>query len=179
LPAFLSYQVRRLVLGSDRAVHGSTQALSLLPGVIGQYLRRAFLWLVLDRCARSSTVEFGTVFSQANARLDENVYVGPHCHLGLVHLERDVLLAAAVQIPSGPDTHGTGDLERPIREQPGQLRMVRIGAGTWVGTAAVVMADVGANSIVAAGAVVVEPVPANVVAAGVPARVIKRRDAAP
>ena len=30
--------------------------------------------------------------SQAGAVLDENVYVGPWCLLGLVHLERDVLL---------------------------------------------------------------------------------------
>ena len=40
---------------------------------------------------------------------------------------------------------------------------------------AVVMADVGPNAIVGAGAVVTEPIPASVVAAGVPARVIRQR----
>jgi virginiamycin A acetyltransferase len=57
--------------------------------------------------------------------------------------------------------------------------MVRIGSGTWVGAGAVIMADVGRGSIVGAGAVVTKPVPDRVLAAGVPARVIRSRDAAP
>jgi acetyltransferase-like isoleucine patch superfamily enzyme len=53
---------------------------------------------------------------------------------------------------------------------------VRIGAGSWIGASTVVMADVGRDSIVGAGSVVTQPVPERTVAAGVPARVIKRRD---
>jgi virginiamycin A acetyltransferase len=174
-PALLSYVIRRPILGSDRALEGSTQAFALLPGVVGQYLRVAFLSCVLDHCHRSATVAFGTIFSQAGARLDENVYVGPGCHLGWAHLERDVLVGAGVHIPSGPETHGTADLDRPIREQPGRPRMVRIGAGSWIGSAAVVMADVGPGSVIAAGSVVTSAVPAGVIAAGVPARVIRAR----
>ncbi len=95
------------MLGADRALEGSTQALAWLPGLLGVYLRRAFLCQALAHCDRSASVHFGTIFSQAGARLDANVYVGPRCHLGLVHLERDVLLAAGVHVPSGGDTHGT------------------------------------------------------------------------
>ena len=62
-----------------------------------------------------------------------------------------------------------------MREQQGTLAMVRIGAGAWIGSAAVVMADVGANSIVGAGSVVTAPVPEAVTAAGVPARVLRSR----
>jgi acetyltransferase-like isoleucine patch superfamily enzyme len=178
LPAWISFQIRGLLLGRDRALLGSTQALSLVPGLTGQYLRRGFLWLVLERCAISATVEFGTIFSRVDARLDENVYVGPGCHIGSVHLERDVLLAASVHVPSGPDTHGTGDPTRPIRDQPGTLRTVRIGRGTWVASAAVVLEDVGPNSIIAAGAVVTEAIPGGVVAGGVPARILRHRGAA-
>jgi acetyltransferase-like isoleucine patch superfamily enzyme len=177
LPALVSYRVRRLFLGADRALEGSTQALSLLPGLMGCYLRRAFLAQVLAHCDRSATVEFGTTFSQVGARLDANVYVGPRCHLGLVHLERDVLLAAGVHIPSGAETHGAGDTDRPIRDQPGRRTMVRIGEGTWVGSAAVVMHSVGRHAIVGAGAVVTAPVPDYAVALGVPARVVRDRRA--
>lgn len=174
-PSVVSFQIRRLVIGRDRALHGSSQAWSLVPGLLGHYLRRAFLFCVLDYCHRTVTVEFGTVFSTTATRLDQNVYIGPHCHIGSAHLEADVLVASGVHIPSGPDTHGTTDLDIPIRQQPGRPVMVRIGAGAWIGSAAVVMADVGRNAIIAAGAVVTKPVPEYAIAGGVPAKVLKFR----
>jgi len=177
-PALLSYWIRSALFGRDRAIEGSSQALALVPGMIGQFIRRAFLSRALDHCHHTATIEFGTVFSQAGARLDENAYVGPGCHLGLVHLERDVLLAAGVHIPSGGATHGTDDVNVPIRDQPGARRMITIGRGTWVGSTAVVLADVGCDSIIGAGAVVTRPIPDRVVAAGVPARIVRSRDSA-
>jgi virginiamycin A acetyltransferase len=174
-PALLSFFVRSRLIGRDRALEGSTQALALVPGLVGQYLRRAFLSRVLQRCHRTATIEFGTIFSKADACLDEHVYVGPRCHLGLVHLEHDVLLAAGVHVPSGGDTHGHVDPDVPIRDQAGVRRLVRIGAGSWIGSAAVVMSDVGCDTIVGAGAVVTRPLPDRVVAGGVPARVIRQR----
>jgi acetyltransferase-like isoleucine patch superfamily enzyme len=175
VPGLVSFAIRRSILGADRALEGSTETLSLVPGLVGDYLRRAFLTRALAHCDRSATIQFGTIFSQAAARIDANVYVGPRCHLGLVHLERDVLLAAAVHVPSGGETHGTSDLDRPIREQPGTRRLVRIGEGTWVGSAAVVLADVGRHCVIGAGAVVTTPIPDYAIAAGVPARVIRSR----
>ena len=80
-------------------------------------------------------------------------------------------------MPSGGRTHGIDDLGVAIRDQPGSPERVRIGAGAWIGSAAIVMADVGRDSVVGAGAVVTRSVPDRVVAAGVPARVVKRRDA--
>jgi virginiamycin A acetyltransferase len=174
-PALLSFLVRAQVLGRDRALEGSTQALGLVPGVVGQYVRRAFLARTLASCHWTATVEFGTLFSSADARLDEHVYVGPRCHLGLVHLRRDVLVGAAVHIPSGSRIHGTDDLTRPIREQEQVRVQITVGAGAWIGSAAVVMADVGHDSVVGAGSVVTKPVPPLVVAAGNPARVIRER----
>jgi acetyltransferase-like isoleucine patch superfamily enzyme len=56
------------------------------------------------------------------------------------------------------------------------LQQIRIGAGTWVGSGAVIMADVGSDSIIGAGAVVTKPIPDRVLAAGVPARVVRNRE---
>jgi virginiamycin A acetyltransferase len=176
LPILFSYWLWSLALGPDRALEGSTQTLSLFPGLIGVYLRRAFLMRVLDRCHHTVTVEFGTLFSQTGAQLDENVYIGPRCHLGLVHIGRNALLGPAVHVPSGAHTHGTADPTRPIREQGHERRRVTIGAGAWIGSAAVVMADVGENTVVGAGAVVTKPLPPQVIAAGVPAKVIRQRE---
>src|SRR5437763_11461452 len=103
-PMLLSFIVRSRLVGADRALEGSTQLLALVPGITGQYLRRAFLRCVLAECHATATIECGTLFSQVNAQIDENAYVGPGCHLGNVHLERDVLLAAGVHVPSGRHT---------------------------------------------------------------------------
>lgn len=174
-PLLLSFWVRARLLGRDRALEASAQALSLVPGIPGRYLRKAFLSHVLAAFDPSATIEFGTLFSKTGARIDANVYVGPRCHLGLVHIERNVLLGAGVHVPSGGHQHGTEDPSIPIRDQPGKATMVHIGEGTWIGSAAVVMADVGPNTVVAAGSVVTRPLPANVVAGGVPARVLRSR----
>jgi len=176
LPALASYWLRASLLGRDRAIEGSTQMLAFLPGLLGQYVRRAFLSRALDQCDPTVTVEYGTLFSQAASRLERNVYIGPRCHLGLVHIERDVLIAAGVHIPSGGATHGISDVAVPIREQPGRRQLVRIGRGSWIGSSAVVLADVGCNTVVAAGAVVTRPLPDGVIAGGVPARIIRTRD---
>jgi acetyltransferase-like isoleucine patch superfamily enzyme len=175
LPCLVSFWVRSALLGVDRALEGTSQLLALVPGLPGQYVRRAFLARTLVRCAPTAAISFGTVFSRSGAQVDDNVYVGPHCDFGLVHLESDVMIAAGVHIPSGPMTHGFVDRSVPMRDQPGAQKMVRIGAGAWIGNNAVIMADVGRNSIVGAGAVVTRPVPDETIVAGVPARVLRRR----
>jgi len=174
-PLLVCFWLNAVLVGRGRALESASQLLSLFPGITGQYLRRAFLQRVLARCHHTATVEFGTFFSQPGAVLDENVYVGPRCVLGFVHLERDVLLASGVQIPSGGKTHYFDDPTKPIREQGGERRMVTVGAGAWIGTGAIVLADVGSGTVVAAGAVVTKPLPDNVIAAGVPAKVIRHR----
>ena len=175
LPMIVSFEIRSRLMGRNRALEGSTQALAVVPGVLGQFVRRAFLSWALAYCAPSATIEFGTIFSQAGARIDAYAYVGPRCHLGLVHIEREVLVAAGVHIPSGGATHGIDDPDRPIRDQPGQRTRVRVGQGAWIGSNAVVLADVGAHSVIGAGAVVTQPIPDYVIAAGVPAKVIRSR----
>jgi virginiamycin A acetyltransferase len=176
LPALVSFRLRAAFIGPDRALVGSTQALSLVPGLTGVYMRRAFLSQVLAECAPSAHIEFGVLFSQTGARIGARAYIGPRCHIGLAHIGQDVLLAAGVHIPSGAHTHSAADVSLPIRDQPGTLEVVRIGEGAWVGSVAVVMADVGAHTIVAASAVVTKPLPAFVIAGGIPAKVIRPRD---
>jgi acetyltransferase-like isoleucine patch superfamily enzyme len=177
LPALVSYWIGSCLIGKDRALESTTQALALVPGLFGQYLRRAFLARTIGYCHPTATIAFGTIFSKAGARIEANVYIGPRCHLGLVHLGRDALLAAGVHVTSGQQSHGFADPSKPIRDQPGTLACVHIGAGAWIGSAAVVMADVGCDTVVGAGAVVTKPLPDAVIAAGVPARVMRSRRA--
>jgi len=174
-PSVASFHVRARLLGADRAMTGSSQFWALVPGLPGQYLRRAFLSMAAARCGRDAVIEFGTLFSAAGVSIGDRAYIGPRCHIGLASIEADALLAAGVHVPSGAHTHGTSSVDTPMRDQPGAKHRVRIGSGAWIGSAAVVMADVGRDAVVGAGAVVTKPVPDRVVAGGVPAKVIKAR----
>lgn len=176
LPRAMCFWVAAAIVGRDRALESATQSLAGVPGIRGQYMRGAFLRLVGVHCHPSATLCYGTTVSKIGAVFEKNVYVGPSCHLGLVYLEADVLIAAGVHIPSGGRMHGTEDPTVPIREQPGVITQVRIGRGAWIGSGAVILADVGRNTIVGAGSVVTKRLPDHVVAAGVPARTLRTRD---
>lgn len=175
LPEVLSYRIRAAIMGSDRAIQGSSQLLGLLPGLLGCYLRTAFYRMTVAEFDRTARVEFGTLISKSGVRFGQNAYVGPGCHLGLVTIGDDALIAAGVHIPSGGQIHGIDLVDRPIREQEGVVQRISIGSGAWIGANAVVMVDVGANAIVAAGAVVTHPVPDWAIVAGVPARLVRMR----
>ncbi len=95
----------------------------------------------------------------------ESVTIGP-----------DALIAAGVVIRDGD--HRFDDPSRPIREQGHDVRPIRIGADVWLGAHAVITAGstIGDGSVIGANAVVRGEVPPFAVAAGIPARVIRRRE---
>ena len=175
LPLACCYRLGQVLLGADRVFPGWSQAFSLLPGLSGAYLRRAFYRLVLPECGDGAHLSFGTVFSHPTARIGRDVYVGAYCVLGAVTLEADVLVGSHVSVMNGSRQHGIERLDVPVREQPGCWPRVTIGRDTWIGDRAVVMADVGRHAVVAAGAVVTRPVPDYTIVAGVPAKVIGNR----
>jgi acetyltransferase-like isoleucine patch superfamily enzyme len=177
LPAVGLYRLSAAVQGAQAAFAGWSQALALLPGTSGVYLRRAFYRWVLPQCGRGCVISFGTIFSHPTARIHEHAYVGPYCVLGDVTLEEDVLVSSHVSVLNGCRQHGIGRLDVPVREQPGEWPRVTIGRDSWIGERAVVMADVGRHCVVGAGAVVTRPVPDYAIVAGVPARVIGWRTA--
>jgi acetyltransferase-like isoleucine patch superfamily enzyme len=75
--------------------------------------------------------------------------------------------------------HGVVEVERPIRQQGIYKRDVRVGSNVWIGYGACVLrgVSVGDNAIVGTNSVVTKDVPANAVVAGIPARIIRMRDA--
>jgi acetyltransferase-like isoleucine patch superfamily enzyme len=75
--------------------------------------------------------------------------------------------------------HGVVEVERPIRLQGIYKRDVVVGSNVWSGYGACILRGVrvGDNSIVGTNSVVTRDVPANAVVAGIPARVIRMREA--
>jgi acetyltransferase-like isoleucine patch superfamily enzyme len=72
--------------------------------------------------------------------------------------------------------HGYEDLDVPISRQSQPERAVTIGAGSWLGHGTVVLpgARIGAHVVVGANSVVTGELPDRCVAAGVPARPVRR-----
>jgi acetyltransferase-like isoleucine patch superfamily enzyme len=75
--------------------------------------------------------------------------------------------------------HGVAEVERPIRVQGIYKRDTVVGSNVWVGYGACVLRGVrvGDNSVIGTNAVVTKDVPANAVVGGVPAKVLRMREA--
>lgn len=109
--------------------------------------------------------------------------IGSRCSIG-----RGNSIVARVGIDIGDDVttgpnvyitdhnHNYEDPDVPIGRQWPAEAPVRIGAGCWIGTGAVILpgADIGRNVTVAAASVVRGVVPDRSVVAGAPARVVRR-----
>ena len=178
LPGYLSYRCRRMAIG-DRAFHGSSHFWSLIPGVLGEYLRREFYRLSLLSCSPQCSIGFGTIFATHKVTIGDYVYIGAYCTVGDADIEENVLIGSGVHLLSGKGQHGIGRLDVPIRLQPHRFERIRIGTDTWIGDAAVVVANVGAHCIVGAGSVVVSEAADWCIVAGNPARVLRCRTTEP
>ncbi len=114
---------------------------------------------------------------------DPVITIGDRCLFGkgsgiVGHLEivvgDDVWTGHHVYITD--QNHGYEDLDVPISRQMMPERPVRVGDGSWLGHGTVVLpgASIGRHVVVGANSVVTGDLPDHCIAAGVPARVIKR-----
>ena len=75
--------------------------------------------------------------------------------------------------------HGMVEVERPIREQGIYKRNVDIGHNVWIGYGACLLRGVrvGDNAVIGTSSVVTASVPSNAVVGGIPAKLIRMREA--
>lgn len=109
--------------------------------------------------------------------IGDNTYVGNNAHFyatSKIEIQRKVLIADRVYISD--NSHGFEHINIPIIDQPiRQLQEVVIGEGAWLGeNVCIIGASVGKNSVVAANSVVNQNIPDYCIAAGIPAKVIKK-----
>lgn len=90
-----------------------------------------------------------------------------------IEIEDDVWFGPNVYVTDAG--HDPSDLERPIGLSMEPAEPVRIGAGSWIGTGAVILPGVtiGEHAVIGANAVVSHNVPSNTIAVGSPARVVR------
>lgn len=115
-----------------------------------------------------------------------NVEIGPKTVLGqecTISAYRKVRIGAECVIADRTMfidfDHGVVEVERPIRHQGIYTEEVIVGSNVWVGYGACVLRGVrvGDNAIIGTNSVVTKDVPANAVVGGVPARVLRMREA--
>jgi acetyltransferase-like isoleucine patch superfamily enzyme len=117
---------------------------------------------------------------EGEVRIGAKTVLGQECTISAyqhVSIGRECVVADHVMLIDFD--HGVVEVERPIRLQGIYKRDVRVGHNCWIGYGACVLRGVavGDNAVIGTSSVVTRDVPANAVVAGVPARVIRRRDA--
>ena len=126
----------------------------------------------------------GTILSckDGDITLGDHVNIGFHSEIfsgSQVTVGGHGLFAAYTYLVGGGHEFEKPDV--PVIEQPRQSRGITVGENVWLGAGAKVMdgVTIGDHVVVGAGAVVTEDLPAGAVAVGVPARVVRTREAAP
>ncbi|MDX6604779.1 MAG: hypothetical protein QOF23_1288 [Solirubrobacterales bacterium] len=174
--------------------------------LLWRYLWRRFLTSAGRRWHTGGPVFFGRrleiqIGRSGEIRFGRFVWIGDgskiRCHEGTVEIgEKTVIgqectISAYQRVQIGEQCviadramfidfdHGVVEVERPIRVQGIYKRDVEVGSNVWIGYGACVLRGVrvGDNAIVGTSTVVTRDVPANAVVGGIPARIIRMREA--
>jgi acetyltransferase-like isoleucine patch superfamily enzyme len=122
----------------------------------------------------------GTILSckDGDIELHDHTNLGFHCEIfsgSRVVVGHHGLFAAQAYLVGGGHAFERADI--PVLEQGRSSTGICLGDNVWLGTGAKVLdgVTIGNNVVVGANAVVTAPLPDSVVAAGIPARVIRQR----
>ncbi|MDG2394694.1 MAG: acyltransferase [Thalassotalea sp.] len=173
-PLLFAFLILKIANKADSAFPAFSQTLSLFPGKVGSYLRIGFYRYTMPHCSSNCMISFGVLFSQLDTEIFYGVYIGPQSNIGSCVIEENCLLGSAVHILSGKRQHNYSNPNIPLKDQGGEFSKVTIGANTWIGNGAIVMANVGSNCVIAAGSVVTQDVADNSIMAGNPAVFVKQ-----
>ncbi|MDO8186736.1 acyltransferase [Conexibacter sp. JD483] len=116
---------------------------------------------------------------EGEVRIGAKSVLGQECTISCyqhVSIGRECIIADRVMLIDFD--HGVVDVERPIRLQGIYKRDVRVGSNVWIGYGAALLrgVTVGDNAVIGTNSVVTRDVAENAVAAGVPARELRRRE---
>ena len=174
--------------------------------LLWRYLWRRFLTPAGWRWETDGPVFFGKglqlqIAKRGKVRFGRFVWIGDgtkiRCHEGFVEIGdktvmgQECTISAYRHVKIGRECviadramfidfdHSVAEVEKPVREQGIYMEEVNVGNNVWIGYNACFLrgVTVGDNSVIGANAVVTEDIPANAVVGGVPAKVIRTREA--
>ncbi|RBP89949.1 succinyltransferase-like protein [Cytobacillus firmus] len=160
-----SYEAQRITMELNTSFHSKEEIAEIFSELTGSQVDSSFM------CFPPFYTDFGK-----NITIGKNVFFNTGCSFqdrGGIRIGDGAMIGMNVTIATL--NHGLS-LETRNTTYPSP---VIIGKNVWIGSNATILPGVtiGENSVVAAGAVVTKDVPENTVAAGVPAKVVKRINA--
>src|SRR5919202_616454 len=174
--------------------------------LLGRYLRRRLFTSAGWRWKTDGLVFFGKglqlqIAKGAEVRFGRTSWIGDgtkiRCHEGVVEIGAKTVMGQECTISAYRSVrigeqcviadramlidfdHGVVEVERPIRLQGIYKRDVVLGSNVWVGYGACFLrgVTVGDNSVIGTYSLVNRDVPANAVVGGIPAKVLRMREA--
>lgn len=149
---------------------------------MGHAIRRKLFKGIVPSCGTGVIIEQNCHFGKADglrvgnrSMLGDHARIGPHVTIG-----DDVIMGPDVVLMT--TAHAFEDPNQPINRQ-GFLatRPIKIGNDVWLGTRVIVMpgVQIGDGAVIGSGSIVTHDIPTLSVAAGAPARVIRKRGSRP
>lgn len=117
-------------------------------------------------------------YYKSEMKIDDHTWIGQGCYFhsaGGIKIGKAVGIGPMVKIITS--FHESNDPSLPVLYHPLVFREVRIADGCDIGIGAIIMPgiEIGEGAIIGAGAVVTKSIPPYCIAAGSPAKIIKKR----
>ncbi|MCW2488877.1 acyltransferase, partial [Candidatus Symbiopectobacterium sp. NZEC127] len=129
------------------------QIISIVPGILGIFLRRIFYKITLKKCGENLNVFWGAVIVYSDVEIGNNCTIEEFCIISHCKIGNDVIFAANVSVMSGAKHHDVNDITTSFYNSKSECRKLSLGNNLWIGTHAVIMNDIGSNCAIGAGAV--------------------------
>ena len=172
LPLILLAWLETAIMGRryERMFGACKEILSLVPTIIGQYIRLGFYLATCRKVSPDACFMLGSMLSHRDVSVASGVVLGVYTIIGCADIGPNVLFGARVSVISGKYQHGRPAERTSEQTATEQYDLITIGANSWIGQEAVLMANVGENCTIAAGAVLYKDAPDNCTFMGNPAR---------
>jgi virginiamycin A acetyltransferase len=162
--------------GSVVVFRGFGEAYSLIPGLLGRYIRAGYYHMTLARCPLDLNIGIFSKFNHLETEVGLGVMIGSYCSIGLVTLGDRSGCAERTSILSRTPQHNFSDTSRPVLSESNPPTRVTVGYDTHIGAGCIVLANIGEKTIIGPGSVVVSDIADYCIAVGNPARVVAKRD---